>query len=482
MLSLMILGLVAAVCAMVLTPVVCAICHRAGLVDRPDQRKLHRTAVPRLGGLVLAASYLASFGALALLPASTGAELVRQHRQMVLALAPAAVVVFAVGLLDDLFGLSPRFKLVFEALAASLAVMAGLSIGDSWWSAPLTVLWLVGTANAFNLIDGVDGLATGVGLFATLTILVAALVHGNYGLALATAPLAGCLAGFLRYNFEPASIFLGDSGSLTVGFLLGSFAVVWGYKSTTAVGMTAPLILLFLPFLDVTLSIARRFLNMKPIFGADRGHIHHRLLALGLRPRHVALLAYAACGLAAAVSMVQSNAPPVYGAFVVAAFALLVWVAIAKLGYTEFRATYRALWNGQLRRAFRQEIVLDQLRTELATARSEEECWDKLCHASRELGLSQVLLRLGDRDRHAQWREIESAASYQTRVPLRAGDYVAFTGHHADPATAQLLLPLAAALRDALAPPPDGIRLPEPVARREAVSGIVIEKATNAVL
>ena len=465
MLSLLFLSLAAAVCATALTPVVCWFGHRAGLVDRPDRhRKLHHTAVPRLGGLVLAGSYLASFGLLALLPQSSGSELVRMHLQTVLALAPAALVVFAVGLLDDLCEVSPRFKLLFEAVAALLAVAAGLSIGEAWWSTPVTVLWLVATANAFNLIDGVDGLATGVGLFATLTILAAALLNGNYGLALATAPLAGCLAGFLRYNFEPASIFLGDSGSLTLGFLLGSFAVLWGYKSTAAVGMTAPLILLFLPFLDVALSIARRFLNMKPIFGADRGHIHHRLLALGLRPRHVALLAYTACGLAAVVSMIQSNAPREYGVFVVTAFALLVWLAVAKLGYAEFRATYRTLWSGQLRRTFRQEIVIDQMRTNLAAARSEEECWDQLCVASRELGLAQVWLKLGDRDRQADLQQLDTVLSYQTRVPLREGDYVAFTGRNNDPATAQLLLPLAAALREALTRQPDARPLPAPTA------------------
>lgn len=455
MLSLLLLAVVAFASSWLLTPVVCAACRRAGLLDQPDrQRKMHQAAVPRLGGVVLAVSYLLSFVALLAAPHSFGADMLRPYLGTVLALAPSAVIVLATGLLDDLYGLSPRFKLTFEGAAAVLAVAAGLTIGDAWWSAPATVLWLVAAANAFNLIDGVDGLATGVGLFATLTMLAAALVNGNHGLALATAPLAGCLLGFLRHNFEPASIFLGDGGSLTLGFLLGCFALIWGYKSTAAVGMTAPLILLFLPFLDVTLSIVRRFLNMKPIFGADRGHIHHRLLALGWRPRHVALVAYAACGLAATVSLVHSSAPPLYGACVVGAFALLVWVAVARLGYAEFRATYRAVWTGQLRRVFHQEILIDQLRNELAEARSVEDCWDRLCDTSRLLGLEQVYLRLGNRDRLVRLRDSEAQQSYQptyqTTVPLREGDYVAFTGRATDPATARLLLPMAEALRDAL--------------------------------
>jgi UDP-GlcNAc:undecaprenyl-phosphate GlcNAc-1-phosphate transferase len=150
---------------------------------------------------------------------------------------------------------------------------------------PVTVLWLLACANAFNLIDGLDGLASGVGLFATLTTLCAALMHGDMELALATAPLAGALIGFLRYNFNPASIFLGDCGSLSIGFLLGCYAVMWSQKSATLLGMAAPAIVLAAPLVDTALSIARRFIQHKPIFGADRGHLHHRLLDRGfVRP------------------------------------------------------------------------------------------------------------------------------------------------------------------------------------------------------
>src|SRR5947208_12565007 len=128
-------------------------------------------------------------------------------------------------------------------------------------------------------MHGGDGLAAGLGLFATLTMAIAALLHGNLTLAIATAPLAGALLGFLRYNFNPASIFLGDSGSLLVGFLLGCYGVLWTQKSATLLGMAAPLMALSIPLLDTALAIVRRFLRHQPIFGADRGHIHHKLLA-----------------------------------------------------------------------------------------------------------------------------------------------------------------------------------------------------------
>ena len=176
----------------------------------------------------------------------------------------------------------------------------------AWISIPLSILWLVACSNALNLIDGLDGLATGVALCATLTTLLAAVLQGNTGLAMATIPLASCLLAFLRYNFNPASVFLGDCGSLTIGFLLGCFGLIWSQKSATFLGMAAPMMVLALPLLDVGLAIGRRYLSSRPIFQADRGHIHHRLLALGFKPRDVALILYAVCGIAACFSLLHS--------------------------------------------------------------------------------------------------------------------------------------------------------------------------------
>src|SRR5436190_10487499 len=165
-----------------------------------------------------------------------------------------------------------------------------------------------------------DGLAAGIGLFATLTMLLAALSQGNLPLALATAPLAGCLLGFLRYNFNPASIFLGDSGSLLIGFLLGSYSVIWSQKSATLLGMAAPALALALPLLEVGLSIVRRFLGYEAIFTGDRGHIHHRLLDRGFTTRRVALLLYGACGVGASLSLTQGLLHQTYGVIAVVLF------------------------------------------------------------------------------------------------------------------------------------------------------------------
>lgn len=453
MAALAMLMVVSMAVAFAATPWVRALAIRVGVVDRPDQqRKLHIGEIPRAGGLVLVMAYVTSVALLMMLPSASG-DTIRAHLGTALALAPATAVVFAVGFLDDLVGQSPWFRLCFETVGALMACAAGVTIGEAWWSWPVTVVWLVGAANAFNLIDGVDGLAAGVGLFATLTILAAALATGNQGLALATAPLAGALVGFLRYNFEPASIYLGDSGSLTIGFLLGCFGVIWGYKSATAIGMTAPLILLSLPLLDIGLAVIRRFLAMKPIFGADRGHIHHRLLARGLRPRHVALVAYLACGVAAAASLAHSSVPPEFTLVVVGLFGLLVWLAIGKLGLTEFRVARRTLLSGRVRHWLRQEIMVDDARERMVSARTAEECWDHLCATARELGLSTVMLRLGDR----AWRaQVGSGAGprWETKLDLDHDDWVAFAGHSDDPAAARALLPLAQAVREALKPAP----------------------------
>src|SRR5208337_5346983 len=186
---------------------------------------------------------------------------IRSHFDAVRSLLPAAVIIFLTGLLDDLRGLSAWQKLGGQFIAATVAVWSGVQITSiawhqfpSWFAIPLTVVWLVGCTNALNLIDGVDGLAAGVGLLVTTITLIAALLGHNIGMAIAIVPLVGALLGFLRFNFNPASIFLGDSGSLFIGFLLGCYSVLWSQKSATILGMTAPLIALSIPLLDTGLA------------------------------------------------------------------------------------------------------------------------------------------------------------------------------------------------------------------------------------
>jgi len=294
-------GLTAAafVLSLLLTPLMRDWSIHLGLVDRPDQvRKQHAMATARTGGVPILLSYAGAYALLLLLPLNASG-VIREHMAAIWRLMPPVAIIFATGLLDDWRDLRPWQKLAGETAAAIWAYAAGVRIfavgGHAtapWCGFLLTIAWLILCSNAFNLIDGMDGLAAGVGLTATMTTFIAGLLHGDITLGLATAPLAGCLLGFLRYNFNPASIFLGDSGSLLIGFLLGSYAVIWSQKSATMLGVAGPAMALALPLLEVGLSILRRFLRNEPIFTGDRGHIHHRLLDRGFTPRKAALLLY----------------------------------------------------------------------------------------------------------------------------------------------------------------------------------------------
>jgi UDP-GlcNAc:undecaprenyl-phosphate GlcNAc-1-phosphate transferase len=292
--ELLFLGISAFLFCLFFTPLCRDLFVRHGIVDYPDDnRKLHLHAVPRIGGVPIALAYGA---ALILLFSFNpgGGKIYIQHDQLFHALLPAAALIFATGLVDDIYGLRPWQKLAGQLAAATLAVFLGVRLEyfptHPSISIAISIIWLVGCTNAVNLIDGMDGLATGIGLLATMTTILVALLSGNYGLALATFPLAGCLLGFLPYNFSPATVFLGDCGSLTIGFVLGCFGLIWSQRSESWIGMFAPLMVLALPLIDVGLAICRRFLRCTPIFQGDHNHIHHKVLGLGFCTRDAALI------------------------------------------------------------------------------------------------------------------------------------------------------------------------------------------------
>jgi len=346
------LGLASIVIALAVTPLFRVMAHRLGFVDRPDgKRKLHPNPVPRVGGWVIATVYLLALGGIVVFGFGEGG-LAHTAIPKAVTVLPAAALVLITGLLDDWLSLKPWQKLAGQTLAALVAFSAGIRVegihgmlDGPFWSLLLTVFWLVLCSNAFNLIDGMDGLATGVGLVATVTMTLAAILYGDLELAWVTLPLAGALLGFLYYNFNPASVFLGDSGSLLVGFLLGAYGVMWSQKSTTILGMTAPIMVLSVPLIDTALAVVRRFLRGQPIFGADRGHIHHRLLERGFTPRRIALMIYGFCGLAAAFSLLQTIPFNRFSPVIVVAFCAVASLAIWRLRYIEFNVAGRAISN-----------------------------------------------------------------------------------------------------------------------------------------
>lgn len=387
------LGFKAFLLALILTPICRDLFGSYSVVDEPgERRKVHDRPIPRVGGIAIAISY---FTALLISDLSR----LPSYNRLMWMLLPSAGLVFLIGLVDDLAGLKPWQKLIAEIGVGYLAYWSGVRIEylggyhlPGWSSLPITIIWLLMCCNAINLVDGLDGLATGIGLFATVTSFVAALLYNNLPLAMMTFPLAACLLAFLCYNFNPATIFLGDCGSLLIGFLLGCYGVVWANKSATLLGMTAPLIALSLPLTDVVLSIVRRKLRCKPIFAADRGHIHHRLLDRGMTPRRAVLVLYGMCALAATLSLLQTALHDRYAGLIVVLFCVAAWVGVRKLEYVEFAIAGRLLFGGELRRLPLIRISLSRMDKAVAEAQDFPDCWHALCRACSELGFSRIRL------------------------------------------------------------------------------------------
>lgn len=332
---------------LVITPLIRRLCQRFKLLDVPaDDRRVHTIAIPRLGGVAIFVSLLLALGSL-LLISNLLTETLAYYRPVLIKILIPSSLVLVLGVYDDLRGANAIVKFLglgaiaslFFAMGGRIDALAVPFVGIVHFTPTLsffvTVFWLVAISNAFNLIDGVDGLATGAALFSSVVILVVALSSGHALMIVVTIVLCGALAGFLRYNFNPASIFLGDSGALFVGFLLASLSLLGAQKATTAIAVITPVLAFGLPVIDTTMTMARRLIGGRPIFEGDGEHIHHMLLARGWSQRRVVLILYAACavfGLAAALS--TKTASPLTG-FVLFVVAAAVIVAVGKLRYHE---------------------------------------------------------------------------------------------------------------------------------------------------
>jgi UDP-GlcNAc:undecaprenyl-phosphate/decaprenyl-phosphate GlcNAc-1-phosphate transferase len=296
--------LTAVLIASLVTPAVRGFCLRVGWLDHGRAgRAMHDTPTPRLGGIALAAAF---YGPLVLvgLTQHQAADLLLADGRRVLALVVGGLFALGIGATDDILHLSARRKLVMQIALASVVALLGLRIEllevpfvgvvqMGLFSVPATVLWLVLVMNAINLIDGLDGLAAGVSL-TVVAALLAVSVHNDMavGVLLGSA-LAGALAGFLRHNFPPASVFMGDSGSLFLGFALGAWSLVAWQKSATGVAVLSVALIFALPLLDVALAVGRRLGRGQSPLVADADHLHHRLVRQGLSHRRSVLVLYA---------------------------------------------------------------------------------------------------------------------------------------------------------------------------------------------
>lgn len=320
------LGLTSAVLVLMLTPLIGRVSIKLGLVDAPGGRKVHARPVPRLGGVAVVLAAVAALG-LAVGAGFGAADLWPAMRPF----AVAGGIIFLVGLIDDIWDLGPLPKLLAEFGAAAVMMSSGLLIervtllGTTWplgWVAwPVTAAWLVGVTNAFNLIDGVDGLAAGIVALAGTACAAILVVRGHAPEAILLASFVGAALGFLCFNFAPASIFLGDSGSLLFGFLLASTAITGWQKGATALATAVPLMMFAVPIVDSAMALSRRAsarpaegrsvtATLRRIAQPDREHIHHRLLALGWSERRTVLMLYGITAIFSLLALATAEVRP----------------------------------------------------------------------------------------------------------------------------------------------------------------------------
>lgn len=277
-----------------LTPLVKRLAVYVGAMDRPDARKVHHGLVPRLGGLAIYIGFVVS------VVATVGLSY-----EMIGVLSGATVLV-VVGILDDIYSLPAKVKLLGQILAAAVLVVL-FNVGIEWInvpyvgivefplfiSVPLTIFWIIGFVNTVNLIDGLDGLAAGIATIVSITVALLAFQMGEWVSAAAMVAMSGACLAFLQYNFNPARIFMGDTGSMFLGYIIAAVAVIGTMKTAAVAVLAVPLLALAVPILDTLMAIVRRKHAGVPIFSPDKNHLHHRLLAKGLSQKQVVLLMYA---------------------------------------------------------------------------------------------------------------------------------------------------------------------------------------------
>lgn len=349
---------------------------RRGWVSLPrDGRHVHEFPLPRLGGVAIFLAFSISLTAWLVLSLAFPRLLDGLAPATLLRIYVPACLIFCLGIYDDLRGASPYLKFAVQAIAAAMLFAGGMRVLDlpvifgpyslPWFvGLPLTVLWVVAVTNAFNLIDGLDGLAAGSALFSTMVVFVVSLVNHSWLGSLMSVILAGAILGFLRFNFNPATIFLGDSGSLFIGFLLSALALAGAQKAPTFVAVAIPVVSFGLPILETLLSILRRLISGRPIFTADSEHIHHKLLQMGFTHRQVVIVLYAVSAIFAMLSLFLLWPTGSTLGLVLAVVGTGIWLGVQHLNYLEF---------GELRRVAQRtidqrQIVINNLSVRRAVA------------------------------------------------------------------------------------------------------------------
>ena len=331
------------------TPAVRMLAIKIKAVDVPkDNRRMHKVPIPRMGGLAIFAGFLVSV--LFFVPLGT------EFRSILI----GALILVVLGIIDDIVALKPKTKFAGQIIAALIPALSGVSIHGivnpfvpgqystlGIFSIPLTVIWIVGITNAVNFIDGLDGLACGVSAIATVTMFIIAVLFGEIYIALMMAALAGACLGFLPYNMNPAKIFMGDTGSMFLGYTLATVSIQGLFKFYAVISFAVPFILLGLPIFDTGFAIVRRLLKGQSPLQADRGHVHHRLIDLGFDQKQSVAILYAFSALMGltAVILARTNESKL----IILAIAVLVCFFLA-MSLMSFEKHHRAEEQAQLER------------------------------------------------------------------------------------------------------------------------------------
>jgi UDP-GlcNAc:undecaprenyl-phosphate GlcNAc-1-phosphate transferase len=378
--------LLSILCAAILTPLVRRLAHRFGALDHAlSARKIHGQAVPRLGGIAIVIAFYVPL--LGVLFAQSGVGMGLKHEEhFALGLVLGGILIAGLGVYDDLRGAGAGKKFFVQFVVAGMMYFLGFRIDAianpfgsaitlGWSALPFTLVWVVGVINAMNLIDGLDGLAGGVALVAVSTIFLVSLQNGQPFMILFSASLAGAILGFLFYNFNPASIFMGDTGSMFLGFILATSSIRTNQKASTTVAVLIPIITLGLPILDTLLAMSRRAVRGRPLFRADKEHIHHRLLGLGLTHRQAVLVLYGMCVLLGAIALVLTYTnSAVITVTLLAVLAGSLFAFLRRLGYIRFELAH--LLSDQRRRNRALRAAVRPFVERLRGAADQEEIWD----------------------------------------------------------------------------------------------------------
>jgi UDP-GlcNAc:undecaprenyl-phosphate GlcNAc-1-phosphate transferase len=396
--------------ALVVTPAVIWLAQRIKAVDRPGVRTVHTRPVPRIGGMAVFLSAMSLTVTVLFLNNAIG-DAFRNMKPQLVTLFCSTSFIFLIGLVDDVKGLPARFKFLAELLAAGSLCFVGVRISSiavtEQWSLhlgfmgwPLTVLWIVGITNAINLSDGLDGLAAGISAVACGVIAVFAIQGGNVAMAVLMLALLGSLTGFLFFNSNPAKIFMGDCGSLFLGFMIASASVLCATKSATLVGLALPVLALGIPIFDTLFSILRRFLERRSIFAPDRRHFHHRLVELGLKQRHVVVIIYVMTLLSVGLGMFMMVTRNVSSLIVFLCVLLLLLLAFRVAGSVQLRQTLSGLQDKYRMAGQRKQyqISFEEAQLHFRSARTSEHWWAAICNAAERMDFAWVSLKTTRKD------------------------------------------------------------------------------------